>query len=272
MKSKGIESLIKKSVMALCFLLIAAAVAATAGCSTIQSQVSSRQLRQTASESTDELADEDFALLEKELEEEMVDVNDPIEPLNRLMFGLNDTLYFWVFKPVAQTYKDITPEPARIGIRNFFQNITTPGRYINCLLQGKGEEAGTELDRFLINTTEGILGFGDPALDKHGIKPVDEDLGQTLATIGFKDGFYLVLPLLGPSNLRDADGKFGDAFLNPVRYVEPCEAAAGITATRIVNNGSFRIGEYEDFKVSAVDPYIAMRQAYTQYRRKQIQE
>ena len=104
---------------------------------------------------------------------------------------------------------------------NFFENLTTPARFVNCLLQGKGPEADRELRRFGINTTAGVLGFGDPAYDRWGLKPAEEDLGQTLAVYGLGDGFYVVWPLFGPSTLRDSVGMVGDSFLNPVRYVEP---------------------------------------------------
>ncbi len=217
-------------------------------------------------------ADSDFELLDKELEDRFVEVADPLQPWNRLMFHVNDTLYFWVVKPVAQTYKGVVPEPARLGIRNFFDNAGTPARYVNCLLQGKNEAADTELRRFLINTTAGVLGFGDPALDQHGLKPVEEDLGQTLATYGFGDGFYIVWPFLGPSTARNSVGMLGDQFLNPLWYVEPTELSIGISATKYTNAASFQIGRYEVFKGAAVDPYIAMRESYIQYRDKQIRE
>ena len=160
----------------------------------------------------------------------------------------------------------------RIGISNFFSNLFTPIRLANCLLQGKNEASGRELNRFLINTTVGVLGIGDPALDKHGIKMANEDLGQTLAVYGLGDGFYLVLPLLGPSTLRDAAGEFGDGFLNPVFYVKPTEVAIEITAGRITNEFSFRIGEYESFKAASVDAYTALRSVYIQYRRNLIKD
>jgi phospholipid-binding lipoprotein MlaA len=220
----------------------------------------------------EELAEEDFELLEEELDEQAVEVDDPLEPLNRLMFGVNDTLYFWVAKPVIQVYKDVTPEPARIGIRNFFHNLATPVRFANCLLQGKADSAGTELNRFVINTTEGVLGFGDPARDKRGLEPAEEDLGQTLAIHGIDNGFYIVWPLLGPSTMRDSVGLVGDLFLDPVAYVKPYEISVAIWAGEITNEGSFHIGEYEDFKAASLEPYVAMRQAYIQYRNKKIQE
>ncbi len=217
-------------------------------------------------------ADEEFDFLEDELTEKMVEIDDPLEPWNRLMFNINDGLYFWVVKPVAEVYTNVAPEPVRIGINNFFQNLTTPVRYVNCLLQGKGDAAGTELDRFLINTTAGVLGFGDPARDQHGLEPVDEDLGQTLALAGFENGFYIVWPLLGPSTVRDSVGEVGDMFLNPVFYVDHTETSISIYAVRYTNESSFHIGEYEVFKSESVDPYVAMRDMYIQYRNKKIKE
>ena len=217
-------------------------------------------------------ADEDFDLLEDELTEQMVEIADPLEPCNRLMFHVNDGLYFWVVKPCALTCERVIPEPVRIGISNFFQNLTTPVRFVNCLLQGKGDAAGTEFDRFVINTTAGVLGFGDPARDEHGLEPAEEDLGQTLAAAGFDNGFYIVWPLLGPSTARDSVGMVGDMFLNPIFYVEHTETAISISAVKFTNESSFHIGEYEAFKSESLDPYVAMRDIYIQYRNKKIQE
>ena len=130
----------------------------------------------------------------------------------------------------------------RTGIRNFFHNVATPARLVNCILQDKGPEANTEVYRFGINTVVGVLGFGDPARDRWGLKPAEEDLGLTLAAYGLGDGFYLMWPLLGPSTLRDSVGMVGDAFLDPVRYVKPEAASIGISATSTVNNSSFQPG------------------------------
>jgi phospholipid-binding lipoprotein MlaA len=216
--------------------------------------------------------DDEFALLEEKLIEEKIRVADPLEPVNRIMFVVNDRLYFWVAKPVLHVYKGVMPEAARLGIRNFFNNASTPARLANCLLQGKNDAANTELHRFVINTTAGILGFGDPALDQYGIEPVREDLGQTLAVYGLGEGFYIVWPLFGPSTARDTVGMAGDQFLNPLRYVDPREVSIGISVVKVTNAGSFQIGKYEDFKAEAFEPYIAMREFYIQYRHKQIQE
>jgi len=213
-----------------------------------------------------------FDEFEEEFSQRQVTISDPLELSNRVMYGVNDVLYFWVAKPVIQTYEKIVPLPARVCIGNFFENLTTPARFVNCLLQGKGPAAGRELHRFVVNTTAGVLGFGDPAYDQWGLKPAEEDLGQTLAVYGLGDGFYIVWPLLGPSTLRDSAGMVGDQFLNPVRYVKPAEASIGISAVDATNKGSFHIGEHEAFKSAAVDPYVAMREAYIQYRSKQIKK
>ena len=260
----------------LCSLALVVLAVMTAGCAVSQnSKLDEPRTAMVQGENQDEdfdLLEEEFDLLEAELAEQAVEVADPLEPLNRMMFNINDRLYFTVVKPIAQAYRDITPEPARFGIRNFFNNITTPIRFANCLLQGKNDSANVELRRFVVNTTEGILGFGDPARDRLGLQPVEEDLGQTLAVHGIGDGFYIVLPLLGPSTMRDAAGRVGDLFLNPVAYVEPWEASVAITAGKMTNENSFRIGDYEDFKASAPEPYVAMREVYIQYRKKLIQE
>lgn len=223
---------------------------------------------------SDEVGDDgDFDFFEEEISEQAVGISDPLESVNRFMYGVNDALYFWVVKPGIELYTGVTNKPIRIGVRNFFHNLTTPIRFVNCHLQGKTAAADVELGRFLINSTFGILGIGDPAKEDHGMEaPNKEDLGQSLAVHGVGDGFYLVLPLLGPSTARDAVGRLGDAFLNPVFYVDPTEAAIGIYAGNYVNEGSFYAGEYEAFKEAAIDPYAAMREVYIQYRRKQIEE
>jgi len=244
----------------------------TGGCAVSDKTPSAGFDSPASNETNTPSADDEFDLFEDELAQQVVKVPDPLEPLNRVMYGFNDILYFWIAKPVAQTYQAVVPMPVRIGIGNFFNNVTTPVRLVNCLLQGKAPAAGRELHRFVINTTAGVLGFGDPALDRWHLQPAKEDLGQTLAVYGFDDGFYLVWPLLGPATLRDSVGMAGDAFLNPVRYVEPTEASIAISAVEITNNGSFHIGEYETFKSAALDPYVAMRQAYVQYRQAQIQD
>jgi phospholipid-binding lipoprotein MlaA len=205
-------------------------------------------------------------------EEEVARVADPLQHWNRAMFHVNDKLYFWVLKPVSRGYKAVIPTPVRSGVRNFFHNLTTPVRLASALLQGKGRKASAELTSFLINSTVGVLGFGNPANRWPELSPSEEDLGQTLATYGIGDGFYLVWPVLGPSTLRDSVGMVGDWLLNPVFYVEPTEASLGIWAYDFLNDTSFRIGEYESMKDAAIDPYIALRNIYIQNRKKKEKE
>jgi len=266
-----IDTVVKKHIMKFHILVIVILAGTISGCAVTENNASSMQVS-SMDNSAGAANNDDFDLLEEDFAEQTLKVADPLEPFNRTMYHVNDTLYFWVVKPVSQAYTGVIPEPARIGIHNFFNNISTPVRFVNCLLQGKGEGAGTELRRFAINTTCGILGFGDPALDQYGLEPVREDLGQTLAVYGLGDGFYIVWPLLGPSTVRDSVGKIGDWFLYPVSYVEPKEAAIGISAVRYTNESSFYLGEYEAFKSMTIEPYVGMREAYIQYRHRQIQE
>jgi len=255
--------------MRTCFLILAGIVAG-AGCAA--STQSNPQAPAVAPADVNAPGEAVIDELEEELSQKQVTIADPLEPVNRIMFAVNDVAYFWVVKPVAQVYAGVVPKPARTGIRNFFHNLATPARLVNCLLQGKGPEAGTELRRFQINTVSGMLGFGDPARDQCGLEPAEEDLGRTLAVYGFGDGFYLMWPLFGPSTLRDSVGAVGDMFLDPVRYVEPEALSIGISATDTVNIASFHLGEYETLKAASVDPYVAMRTAYVQYRKRLIRD
>ena len=219
-----------------------------------------------------EVEDGNLDFFDEETEEEVVQVVDPLSPWNRAMFHLNDKLYFWVLKPLSRGYRAVIPTPVRSGVKNFFHNLTMPIRMVSCILQGKGRAASAELSRFLINSTVGVLGFGNPAKRWPELNPSEEDLGQTLATYGIGNGFYIVWPFLGPSTLRDSVGMIGDWFLNPVSYVHATEAYLEIWAIDTVNETSFRIGDYESLKEAAIDPYVAFRNAYIQYRKKKVEE
>jgi phospholipid-binding lipoprotein MlaA len=214
-----------------------------------------------------EFQDEDLSFLKDEKPSLAATVPDPLMTWNRAMFRFNDKLYFWVLKPVAQGYRAVFPEPVRIGVKNFFFNLTTPIRFAGCLLQGKLGPAGRELGRFFINSTVGVLGLGNPAKDYPRFNPPKEDLGQTLGTYGLGNGFYIVWPVLGPSTLRDSVGMVGDYFLDPVNYVTPWWDSAAIDGVNSINATSFRIGDYEALKNAALDPYQALRDAYIQNRR-----
>ena len=200
-----------------------------------------------------------------------VSVHDPIEPVNRGIFYVNDKLYRWVLQPVAKGYKYVVPEGVRVAVRNFFSNIGTPIRAANTLLQGKFKATGTELARFTINSTIGMAGFFDAA-KRFDLARKDGDTGQTLGVYGLRHGMYIVLPVLGPSSARDAVGIVGDAFLDPLTYLTTTEGAIGARAVRSETDLSFRIEEYDELTGAAVDPYIAVRDAYIQYREKRVKE
>jgi len=209
---------------------------------------------------------------EEEGEEETVKISDPLRPWNNAMYHFNDKFYFWILKPVARGYSKAVPEDMRLAVSNFFSNLAMPIRFISNLLQLKIKNAGNELLRFVYNTTAGVGGLADAAKLDFGIKQHDEDLGQTLGSYGIGHGFYLVWPFLGPSSLRDTIGRVGDVFLDPVSYVTPWEAAVGIKGYDKVNETTFHIGDYEDLKKSAIDPYVSLRDAYVQYRKKKVEE
>ncbi len=198
-------------------------------------------------------------------------VSDPLEPLNRAFFQFNDKLYFWVLKPVSKGYAWAVPQPARRCVKNFFSNLTTPVRLVNCTLQAEFTDAWVEIERFAINTTVGVAGLGDPARTRWNMEKRNEDLGQTLGRYGFGTSIYINWPILGPSNVRDTVGYAGDLFLDPVTYLVPTfEYNVGLKAYETVNGTSLRVGDYEDFKKAAIDPYVSLRDAYYQYRRNQI--
>ena len=205
--------------------------------------------------------------IEEESATEKITIADPLEPFNRAMYQFNDKLYFWVLKPAAQGYSKIVPEVARIGVRNFFANLTTPIRFVNCLLQANFHGAAQEFGRFIINTFLGIGGFLDPASEK-GIDLLkqDGDFGQTLGVYGLGQGFYINWPILGPSSPRDTVGFVGDVFLHPFTYLTTWDVSLEARAYEKVNDTSLTIGDYESLKEAAIDPYVALRDAYVQYR------
>ena len=212
-------------------------------------------------------------LFEEEFETKQLTVADPLYIWNKGMYHINDKLYFWVLKPLAKGYKAITPDIFREGVSNFFYNLMMPIRFVNCILQGKGNAAANEFTRFVINSTIGVLGLGNPASQYPQLNRADdEDLGQTFAKYGIGNGFYLVWPILGPTTLRDFIGEIGDAYLNPLIYIDPIEAELAVRGFNYINKTSFHIGEYEALKEASVDPYVAMRNSYIQYREKKIKQ
>jgi phospholipid-binding lipoprotein MlaA len=198
-------------------------------------------------------------------------ISDPFEPMNRAIFVFNDKLYFWVLKPTKNVYGSVLPEDIRRCLGNAFANIAAPIRFINNLLQGEFEDAGVVLGRFVINSTLGIFGLGDAAYRDFNIEPRKADFGQTLGKWGLGEGPYIILPGLGPSNARDTVGFIGDIYMHPVPYIsENYKVDLGYLVLNQVNLLSISPDVYEELKRMSLDPYVAARQAYIDYRRSVI--
>lgn len=228
---------------------------------------------QITSDTDGEYIDKEFSSLSEEVTKETVQVRDPIAPWNHLMFRVNDRLYFWILKPLEDRYVAVVPRPIRNSLFNFFHNLDTPVRVVSCALQGRGQETGAEFAKFMLNSTVGILGFRDPAKKYPKLNPKDdEDLGQVLGSYHVGNGFYIVLPIIGPSTARDFVGTLGHILLNPITYINPVEASLGVSGIKSVNKNSFTYQDYESFKKASLDPYTAFRNAYIQHREKELKE
>ena len=215
---------------------------------------------------------DEFDELDDDFEAELISIADPLEPWNRAMFHFNDKLVTWILKPVSTGYGAIVPQPMRKGVRNFFENLGFPIRFVNCLLQAKFKGAGTELTRFAVNSTIGLAGFLDVAKKDLGIDEREEDFGQTLGVYGLGPGIYIFWPLLGPSSLTNTVGLVGDAYLDPLNYLSETKYSIAAEAYDLTNSFSLDLGEdYEDLK-RMIDPYIAWRDAYYQSQQKKIKE
>lgn len=204
-------------------------------------------------------------------------VIDSLPSFNRKMYNVNDKIYYYGLKPTYKGYNYIVPEKARISVRNFFTNLKMPVRFFNCLFQAKFSGAGIEISRFLINSTVGLAGFFDPAKSQFNMETHDADFGQTLAKYKVSSGTYINWPLIGPSTVRDTIGYVGDLALSPTTWVSffflvPIESI-GTGAYEMVNDTSIDKGTvYESITVGAVDPYVALQDAYVQNRNKKIKE
>ena len=202
-------------------------------------------------------------------------IADPLEGWNRVWYTVNDKLYFYLVKPLAQGYGYVVPEPARKSVSNAVHNALFPVRFVNCLLQGKFREAGVEFGRFWVNTTVGIGGLADVTANDKPTQPIgstEQDFGLTLGNWGAGHGFYLVWPVIGPSSLRDSVGYAGDYYLDAASWVHPWWKSVAIKSYERLNEVSQRIGDYEDMKAGAVDPYSALKDAYIQYRKRKLAE
>ena len=189
---------------------------------------------------------------------------DPWESWNRGVYKVNDKLDRAIAKPVARTYVRFVPHPIRTGVNNFFANLRTTTVMINDTLQGKFLAAGNDLGRFLLNSTLGVGGLLDPA-SSAGLAKNDEDFGQTLGHWGVHPGPFVELPILGPSDLRDAPSKVVDAYTNPLEYVHIDYVKYGLYVVSLVDDRAGLLSLDETLK-NVYDPYAFIRDAYLQRR------
>jgi phospholipid-binding lipoprotein MlaA len=194
------------------------------------------------------------------------DPRDPLEPLNRAVYSFNDGVDRAIARPVATVYRDVVPEPLRNYVRNFFSNIGDLFIGVNNMLQGKPDEGFQDWARFAFNSVLGIFGINDVASDM-GFEKHNEDFGQTLGRWGFSEGPYLVLPLLGSSDVRDGLGTVADLYYDPVTDFRPIRVRNSAVLLRFTNLRADLLDASRLLEEAALDRYVFQRDAYLQRRR-----
>ncbi|VBB69086.1 VacJ-like lipoprotein [invertebrate metagenome] len=197
--------------------------------------------------------------------------NDPAEPTNRVVFHVNRGVNTMVFKPAARGYRAV-PHLLRDMIHNFLTNWREPLVFIHDMLQGEFKRAGETAARFATNTALGFFGVGDVALAGLNIPHHDEDMGQTLAVWNVREGPYIVLPLFGPSNARDAVGRLVDCFLDPISLVTTIPTAASIGKMSVsgIDHLERHLDMLDDLERTSLDYYVSLRTLYRQHRAAEI--
>ena len=194
-------------------------------------------------------------------------LSDPFEGYNRWMFGVNEAMYDNAVEPFVRGYRDIVHEDLRIGIRNMYNNVLFPVKFLSCVLQLKFKESGRVLARTVINTAFGFGGYADVAGEEYGISDVNEDFDQALGSLGIPTGPYLVLPFFGPATTRNMLGRTVDTLMSPGALLS---ASFGqnviINAEDNVNQISFIIDDKKQLEDSALDEYESVRDFYHQFR------
>ena len=205
--------------------------------------------------------------------DDLDDIYDPWEAFNEKMFNFNVKLDRYVLKPAARVWRAVIPEPFQVMISNGFDNIRFAPRFINNVLQGKFGGAAREMSRFLINSTAGIGGLFDPAKDYWGIRPSNEDFGQTLGVWGWGPGPYLVLPVLAPTTVRDGIGMGVDLLMDPFGYYVgffPARFAMKLGDT--VNDRALNYDLFQGVEETTIDLYSSVRHFYLKRREQLIKE
>ncbi len=197
---------------------------------------------------------------------------DPFEPFNRAMFSFNEVVDKYALEPIAKGYRAITPDEFREGVGNVLHNLRAPVIFANDVLQVEPKRAGTTVARFGINSTLGVVGIFDVA-STFGLEKHSEDFGQTLGVWGVPSGPYLVLPILGPSTIRDSSGALVDIAINPINYAQ-FEGDDAFRATRttltILNGRAAAIDAIQSMRDTSIDPYVSIRTTYVILRESAI--
>lgn len=196
---------------------------------------------------------------------------DPVEGFNRAVFAFNEGLDTVLIKPVAQGYDAALPMPVRTGVTNFFGNIADLFIGVNNVLQGKPDQALSDLGRVLINSTIGILGLFDIATEA-GLEKHDEDFGQTFGRWGIGDGAYVVIPVYGPRTVRDTAGLVLDVTVDPVGNVSDVATRNSLLALRLIDNRADLLPADKVIEEAALDKYAYVRDGYLQRRRNLIHD
>lgn len=197
------------------------------------------------------------------------DPRDPLEGFNRGVYTFNQTADEYVINPVARGYNTVTPEIVDEGVTNFFSNLGEIANFANNLLQLKIDEALSTATRFVFNSTFGIGGFFDVSTPA-GLPRYSEDFGQTLGYWGLEPGPYLVLPLLGPSSVRDSGGLVADSFMNPIVYIDDDALRYSLIALAYIDVKSDLLDSGDLLREAALDEYDFVKNAYLDRRRGQI--
>jgi len=199
------------------------------------------------------------------------DPRDPLEPYNRAVYRFNSDFDKAFMQPLARAYRTVTPEPVDRGVTNFFANLADVNSAINNALQFKMSRAGSDVGRVVINSTVGVLGVFDVATNM-GLPSYKEDFGQTLGYWGVESGAYFMLPLLGPSSLRDTLGLAGDMLADPLVSVREHEAYWGAIVVRTIDGRADLLSAGEILDEAALDPYSFLRDAYLQRRQSLVHD
>jgi phospholipid-binding lipoprotein MlaA len=211
---------------------------------------------------------DDFAEWEQDT---AVEVSDPLEKINRGVFWFNEQADRFVIKPVAKGYDWLLPKPVKRGVSNVFDNLFTPVVAVSDLLQGNFKESASDVGRFAVNTTVGLVGIFDVATG-WGLEKRREDIGQAFGAWGIGSGPYLVLPILGPSNLRDGVGLVGNYFLSPQNYIDDEGVRWGVTALGGIDTRYRLLDASTVLEQAALDRYAFVRSSYAQHRQNLVED